>query len=119
MISQVRRQQLHVIAANVLSRYGGQIRYGTSRFSPKWLEQYCPITLRRRLRRRRSLSRFLEAIGFLPTLYSVIAYFDAEANVFAVYGKEHVAAMNEAVREISDAIGVEVTLIKRGALITI
>ena len=116
MTTHVRRQQPHVIAADILSHYGGKVRYDLARFSPKWLDQYRPVSLYRKVRRGHAVTRFLEAIGFLPECYAVVAHFDADANTFVVFGQEHLEPMRRAAQDISEAIGVEVTVVKEGEL---
>ncbi len=117
MISHARRQQPHVAAASVLERYGGTLCLDTPRFSPKWLSPYRPVRLQRRLRRRNPVLRLLEAGGLLPERYEVVADFDADASAVTVYGAQHLDLMRRAVRDIAEATGVEVTLVRRDGLV--
>jgi hypothetical protein len=117
LATQVKRQLPYERAAHLLARYGGQICFGITRFSAKWLANDRPISIRRRLRRRHALTRFLELLGCLPRLYAVVAHFDADENTFTIYGAQHAEPMRRAAREISEALGVEVTVIQRAPLI--
>jgi hypothetical protein len=117
MATQLKRQLPYERAAHVLAGYGGQICFGVARFSPKWLGNDRPISVRRRVRRRHALTRFLEAIGCLPRLYAVVAHFDADENTFTIYGAQHAELMRCAADKISEALGVEVKVVERSPLI--
>jgi hypothetical protein len=117
LITHVKRQLPYERAANVLSKYGGQICFGVSRFSAKWLGNDRPISVRRRIRRRHALTRFLEFLGCLPRLYAVVAHFDADENTFTIYGAQHLGPMQRAAGEISETLGVEVKVIKRESFV--
>jgi hypothetical protein len=105
------RQEPHRAALAVFAKYGGQLLLDLPVFSPKWLTHYRPVWLVQKIVRTSPAARWLERLGLLPRRYHKVAHFDADSITLTAYGYPDV--LQQAAREISAAMGVDIKLVKQ------